>query len=121
MVLKKTLVIGVSPNPLRYSNKAVNKLNEYNIPVAAIGKVQTRIGNVNVKTVKEQHDDIHTVSIYLNPNKQQEYIEYILALCPKRIIFNPGTDNFSFEELARKRNIEVIHDCTLRMLSKHEF
>ncbi len=121
MMQKKTLIIGASPNPLRYSYKAVKKLKEYNVPVAAIGKHRTLIDDVVVETAKEKQDDIHTVSIYLSSGKQKEYIDYVFALRPQRIIFNPGTCNLSFEELAKEENIEVVHDCTLRMLGSNEF
>jgi hypothetical protein len=62
-------------------------------------------------------DDLHTVSLYLNPNRQTDYYEYLLSLKPKRIIFNPGTENPVLERLAHENNIETEQACTLVLLS----
>lgn len=121
MYNKKTLVIGASPNPLRYSHKAIKSLLENNIEVEAIGKRKTQIDNVSVKTEKEQLDNIHTVTLYINPDNQRDYLDYIISLQPKRIIFNPGTHNARLEEKAKKKGIEVVHDCTLIMLNENEY
>ncbi len=119
--MKKTLVIGASPNPLRYATKAVKRLREYDIEVVAIGKRETTIGDVEVITGTPPVEDIHTVTLYVGPDNQEPYIEYILSLKPKRIIFNPGTYNKDLEKKAEKAGIETIEDCTLVMLSMDEY
>lgn len=118
---KKTVVLGASENPQRYSNMAVKKLMAYNHPVVAIGKKE---GNINgLKITKEQasQENVDTVTLYLNPGNQREFYEYIFALQPKRIIFNPGTENDELEEIAAKRGIETLEACTLVMLSTGQY
>ncbi len=113
----KTLVIGASPNPLRYATKAVKLLRKHQIEVVAIGKRETTIEDVEVVKHKPPLDDIHTVSLYVGPKNQDEYLEYILSLRPSRIIFNPGTYNKVLEEVAQDDGIEILEDCTLVMLN----
>lgn len=121
MKTKKTLVIGASENPARYSNLAVKKLTTYNHPVVAIGKKKGSIDNTVIETAKQQFDDIDTVTLYLNPLNQKEYYDYILSLKPKRIIFNPGTENEELEELAQKNGILAQEACTLVLLSTNQY
>ena len=119
--MKKTLVIGASPNPLRYATKAVKRLREHNIEVVAIGKRETTIDDVEVVTGKPPVENIHTVTLYVGPDNQESYMDYILSLKPERIIFNPGTYNRSFEKMAEEAGIEILEDCTLVMLSMDEY
>ncbi len=118
---KKTLVLGVSPNPLRYSHKAVKRLLENNIEVHGVGRFATNIDDVEVK--KEPYDipGLHTIALYLNAMNQKPYYDYIIDLKPKRIIFNPGTKNPELEELAEKNGIETVHDCVLVMLRTMDY
>ena len=118
---KKTLVIGASLKPERYSNMAIGKLRRYRHPVVAIGLKQGKVEDVEIIKHKPKLIDIHTVTIYLNPQRQDDYIDYILSLNPKRIIFNPGTENDKFIELAEKQGIEVVKNCTLVMLGSGIF
>lgn len=115
--MKKTVVIGASPNPERYSNKAVRKLRAYGHEVVAIGRRSAVIGDVQVAGEKIPVENADTVTLYLNPQNQEEYYNYIIDMHPKRIIFNPGTENSELEELAAKNNIETIEACTLVLLS----
>ncbi len=117
----KTMVIGASPNPLRYSNKAVKRLRAYDKEVIAIGKRETIIEGVEVLTGNPPLEDIHTVSLYVGPANQEKYLDYIISLRPKRIIFNPGTYNRVLEEKAMHAGIECIEDCTLVMLDMETF
>ncbi|MFP4287822.1 MAG: CoA-binding protein [Bacteroidota bacterium] len=118
---KTTLVLGASPTPMRYAYKAVKRLKKYGHKVVAIGKVEAEIDSV--KIVKDMVDipDIHTVTMYLNPERQEPYLDYILGLKPKRIIFNPGSYNPKLEKMAEQEGIEVLEDCTLVMLDTDEF
>jgi uncharacterized protein len=119
---KTTLVLGASPNPERYSYRAVKTLQKKNIPVIAIGK-REYVGD-DLKIVNGMPDDIgpiHTVTLYLNAKNQQEYYDYILSLNPKRVIFNPGTSNIEFEEILRNTDIEVVTDCMLALLACGQF
>jgi predicted CoA-binding protein len=121
MSSKKTLVLGASPNPSRYSNIAVNKLSAYRHPVVAVGQRQGKIGNVEIQTGQPLQDDVDTVTLYLNPTNQKPFYDYILSLNPKRIIFNPGTENYELETLAEQKGIETMEACTLVMLSTGQY
>ena len=118
---KKTLVLGASPKPERYSNKAVQMLLQNNHPVEAVGARDASIGGVKIQTGTPQFDDIHTVTMYLGPRNQNNVYEYILNLKPKRIIFNPGTENNEFMQMADNNGIEVEVACTLVLLSTDQF
>lgn len=118
---KKTLVLGASDNPERYSFLAINKLRKNGHPVVAIGRRKTTVADVAVATSKDPADSIDTVTLYLNSNNQKEYYNYILSLKPKRIIFNPGAENEELAALARKNNIQPLEACTLVLLSTGQF
>jgi predicted CoA-binding protein len=119
--IKKTLVIGASDNPDRYSYLAVNQLRSHGHPVVALGPKKTKVGDVGIDTVKSSFPDIDTVTLYVNPRIQKEYYDYILSLKPRRIIFNPGTENEELASLARARGIEPMEACTLVLLSTGQF
>ncbi len=114
---KKTLVIGASENPARYSNKAIHKLRFFEHPVVALGAKAGKVEDVIIETEHKDFKDIDTVSIYLNVQNQKSLEDYILSLKPKRIIFNPGAENPEFKSRAEKLNIECEEACTLVMLT----
>ena len=118
---KKTLVLGASANPSRYSYLALQRLRSHGHPVVAIGKKKTSVGDVEIETEKKELDNIDTVTLYLNPVRQKEYYDYILSLKPKRIIFNPGAENDELSNLAKKNNIQPMEACTLVMLSTGQY
>ena len=117
MSSKKTLVLGASSNPAQYSHLAVKKLVASGHPVEAIGRDAFMIDHVSVGNSQQHHEDIDTVTIYLNMDRQKAYQEYIFSLCPKRIIFNPGAENPSFFLEATNKGIDTLNACTLVMLS----
>jgi uncharacterized protein len=121
MQQKKTLVIGASENPQRYSYLAVQRLSAHNHPVIALGLRPGKIGNTPIETEHRNFDAVDTVTLYLNPARQKEYYDYILSLHPKRIIFNPGTENDELYGLAQAKGIEVQEACTLVMLSTNQY
>lgn len=118
---KKTLVLGASDNPSRYSYLAIKKLRGHQHPVEAIGKFATRVDDVDIIKEKIPFTDVDTVTLYLNPNHQRDYYDYIISLHPKRIIFNPGAENDELAELAVKNNIQPVEACTLVMLSTGQY
>ena len=120
-VKKKTLVLGASDNPDRYSYLAVNRLQQSGHPVVAIGRKQSVVNGITINTGKSPASDIDTVTLYLNPAHQKEYYNYIVSLKPRRIIFNPGTENTELEALARANGIEPVQACTLVLLSTGQF
>ena len=118
---KKTLVLGASENPSRYSFLAVNKLRSYGHPVVAIGNKQGQIGDTSIVTGQPAEAGIDTVTLYLNPQLQKQYYDYILSLKPRRIIFNPGTENEELETLANEKGIETFEACTLVLLGTGQY
>ena len=121
MEKKKTLVLGASENKVRYSNLAINRLKSNQHPVIAIGKKKGNVAGITIETEKIEVDDIDTVTLYLSPQNQKEYYDYIISLHPKRIIFNPGTENDELAELALKNNIKPMEACTLVLLSTGQY
>ncbi|MCF6170079.1 MAG: CoA-binding protein [Bacteroidales bacterium] len=118
---KKTLVIGGSTKPERYSRKAIIKLRRYNFPVVSVGLRAGEVEGVNIETGFPDFKDIHTVTLYLGAKNQPAYYNYLLGLQPKRIIFNPGAENEELKELAVRQGIECIEDCTLIMLGEGSY
>lgn len=119
--IKKTLVLGASDNPTRYSNLAMSRLRGKGHPVVAIGRKRSKAGDVDIETEKPAFAGVDTVTLYMNATHQREYYDYILSLHPKRIIFNPGAENPELEELAQKNGIEPVEACTLVLLSTGQY
>ncbi len=119
--VKKTLVLGASENPERYSNMAISQLRGEGHPVVAIGHRLVRTGDVDIETEKKPFADVDTVTLYLNPIRQKEYYDYILSLHPNRIIFNPGAENSELAALARANGIQPLAACTLVLLSTGQY
>jgi len=121
MEQKKTVVIGASPNPGRYSYRAVSLLQSFNHQVIAVGIKNGEINGIPIHKGPIEITDVHTVTLYIGPARQPEYFDYIFRLNPKRIIFNPGTENDNLYQLAKEKGIEVVEDCTLVMLNSGRF
>ena len=117
----KTVVIGASPNPSRYSYKAVQLLKHHGHEVIAIGIREGMIEDQRILTGKPTIEQVHTVTLYIGIEKQNDYYDYIFSLHPKRIIFNPGTENDEFAKRAESMGIETRTDCTLVMLNSGRF
>lgn len=118
---KPTAIIGASPNADRYSYKATISLLQHSHPVFPIGIRSGQIHGVNIITEKPMLENIDTVTLYVGPDNQPAWYDYILSLHPKRVIFNPGTENAEFEHLLQKENIEVVDACTLVLLSTGQY
>lgn len=118
---KKTLVLGASENPARYSNMAIQRLRRYGHDVIAIGLRKGQVLDVPITTGQPALEDIDTVTLYLNPANQEPYLDYILSLRPKRIVFNPGTENQKLLRLAQEQGIEPLYACTLVMLGTGQY
>jgi predicted CoA-binding protein len=117
----KTLVLGASENPDRYSNKAILKLRSKGHDVVAIGKRTGKVDGVEIQTQQVKTDDIDTVTLYLNPLHQEPYYDYIVSLKPRRIIFNPGAENEDLERIAAKEKINILEACTLVLLGTGQY
>ncbi len=118
---KKTLVIGASDNPERYSNMAIHRLHKNGHEVVAIGRKEVVVDGLEVTKENKVFENVDTVTLYVNPSHQEAYYDYILSLHPKRIIFNPGTENPTFEQLAEAKGITTIEACTLVMLATGQY
>ncbi|WGH76532.1 CoA-binding protein [Tenacibaculum tangerinum] len=118
---KRTLVLGASLNPNKYSNIAIKRLIERNIETLAIGIRKGSIGNVIIETEKKPFTNIDTVTLYLNAERQKAYYDYIISLQPRRVIFNPGTENPTFIKLLKENNIDSEIACTLVLLSTKQY
>ena len=121
MAGKKTLVLGASDNPSRYSYLAINRLTAHQHPVVAVGRKETAVNGVEVHKSHIPAEGVDTVTLYLNPRNQVEYYDYILGLKPKRIIFNPGTENTELMQMAKQAGIQPVVACTLVMLSTGQY
>lgn len=119
--MKKTLVVGASLNPDRYSFKAINALRVAGHPVVAFGLKEGLVADVNIQKEWQFSSGIDTVTMYVNPQRQAEFYDKILALHPKRVIFNPGTENADFEKLLVSKGIETEIACTLVLLSIDQY
>ncbi len=119
--MKKTLVLGASTNPSRYSFQAVMQFKQLDIEVVAIGNKEGEIAGIPILIGKPGLDGIHTVTLYLNPQRQEEYYDYVIGLNPKRIIFNPGTENAVFIKKIREAGIDVEIACNLVMLATGQY
>ncbi|MDT0293928.1 CoA-binding protein [Mesonia ostreae] len=117
----KTLVIGASLKENRYSNIAIHRLTSNHIETLAIGLRTGEVEGVTIETEHKDFKDVHTVTLYLNPQRQEDYYDYIIGLKPQRVIFNPGTENPEFYDKLKKAGIEVEVACTLVLLSTNQY
>ncbi|WP_053991797.1 CoA-binding protein [Mangrovimonas sp. TPBH4] len=118
---KKTLVFGASLKPSRYSNFAIARLLAHDYEVVAYGMKQGRVSSVEIDDELIAYKNIHTVTLYLNPSRQVAYYEYLVALNPNRVIFNPGTENPEFYQILEANNIAYEVACTLVLLTTNQY
>lgn len=117
----KTLVFGASLNPSRYSNLAIRRLVDNKINTTAFGVRTGIVAGVQVKDNLNDFQNIDTITLYLNPTRQKQYYQNILDLKPRRVIFNPGTENPEFEKLLQEAQIQVEIACTLTLLATRQY
>src|SRR5699024_1230191 len=117
----KTLVIGASEKENRYSNNAIHQLRKFDHPVVAIGQRKGKVLDVEFDKEKKQFENIDTITLYLGPKNQSEYYDYIVSLNPRRVIFNPGTENEELYKILKENNIESGMACTLVLLSTNQY
>ncbi|MEO0899358.1 MAG: CoA-binding protein [Bacteroidota bacterium] len=120
---RTTLVLGASEKADRYSNRAIHMLREYDEPVLALGLRNGQVGDVEIFKDRSQFEgeEIDTITLYLNPRRQREYYDWIVQRNPRRVIFNPGTENFELIDLLRENGIEPVMACTLVMLRTRQY
>ncbi len=118
---KKTLVLGASTKPDRYAFKAINMLADKGHSVLAIGQNSGEVAGIKIQTKMIPVSGIHTVSLYLNATRQKDYYNYIVEMQPKRVVFNPGTENPEFYQLLDLNEIKYEIACTLVLLTTGQF
>ena len=119
--MKKTLIIGATNNPGRYANLAAHRLTAHGHDIVNVGIKTGDVAGVPIERAGIIHKDVDTITLYVGPQHQSEYFDYIVKTKPKRIIFNPGTENQELEELAEKNGIETMDACTLVLLSTGQY
>ena len=118
---KKTLVMGASLKPERYSNKAIKSLRKHGLETIAVGLREGQVEDVVITKAGEMFTDIHTITVYVGADRLADSIDYLLSLKPKRIIFNPGAENPEFAKRAKEQGIEIVQACTLVMLATDQY
>ena len=121
--MKKTVVVGATPNQARYANLAGTMLAEYKHNTVLLGIQKGDINGNPILDIREKPSikDVDTITLYIGPRRQPEWYNYLLSLKPKRIIFNPGTENEEFENLAQEQGVETLQACTLVMLRSRQY
>lgn len=118
---KKTLVLGATTKSDRYAYKAITMLTEKGHTVLAIGQNQGEVAGVKIYTKAIPVKNIDTITLYLNPKNQRDYYNYIVEAQPKRVVFNPGTENPELYQLLELNNIKVDVACTLVLLATNQY
>lgn len=115
---KKTIILGATPNPARYAYIAANMLKEYQHDILPVGIKTGQVAGEEIYDLRDKpaFKEVDTVTLYIGTQNQPEWYDYILGLNPKRIIFNPGTENPELVEKARQKGIQTVYGCTLVML-----
>jgi len=118
---KKTLVFGASLNSNRYSNMAINRLISNGFEIVAYGLKEGEVSKVKIDTDLKHYENIDTVTLYMNSKRQKDYYNYIVSLQPKRVLFNPGTENPELYKILKDNNIAFEVACTLTLLATNQY
>lgn len=119
--MKKTLIIGATNNPDRYACLAAQRLVKHGHSIINIGIKAGEVAGVPIEKAESVYTDVDTITLYIGPQKQTQYYDYILQTKPRRLIFNPGTENEELALLAKEQGIEPLEACTLVLLSTHQY
>lgn len=119
--MKRTIILGATPDTSRYANLASNKLVRYGHEIINVGIKKGEVAGVAIEKPEIIHTDVDTITLYVGPHNQISLFDYILNTKPKRIIFNPGTENPELEAKAKEKGIETLEACTLVMLSTGQY
>jgi uncharacterized protein len=120
---KKTVIIGATTNPSRYAYIAAGMLTEYNHEIIPVGIKKGEVYGKSILNINQRPSiqDVDTVTLYIGPQHQPEHYDYILSLHPKRVIFNPGTENPEFEKMVEESGAEALEACTLVLLRSGQY
>ena len=115
------MVLGASTNPARYSYAAIRRLKEQGFEVVPVSNKTGDVEGISILNGRPEIEGVHTITLYMNPKRQEDYYDYILSLRPKRIIFNPGTENVELMNKAKEAGIEPVIGCNLVMLATGQY
>ena len=119
--MKRTIILGATTDSSRYAFLAANKLARFGHQIIKVGIKSGEVAGVPIERPELIHEDVDTITMYVGTQNQGPLYDYILNTQPKRIIFNPGTENSELEKLAEQKGIEIVLGCTLVMLSTGEY
>lgn len=119
--MKNTLIIGATPNSTRYAYRAAHMLKSKGHSIINVGIKEGEVAGVNIEKAGEIHAKVDTITLYIGPDLQSGYFDYILKTKPKRVIFNPGTENDKLELLLQENGIEPVEACTLVLLATGQY
>ena len=93
--MKKTVIIGSSPKPYKYAQKAAQMLSDKGYDFVPVGIQEGEVFGEKILNLYDKPliENVDTITLYINPQRQKEWYNYLLGLKPERIIFNPGTEN----------------------------
>jgi len=120
---KKTVIVGATTNPERYAYLAAHRLTEHGHPIVPLGIKKGEVAGHQILDLRKMPriEGVDTITLYIGPRHQAEWMDYLISLKPRRIIFNPGTENEEFEKKAREAGIKPEKACTLVLLSTGQF
>ncbi len=119
---EKVVILGASDNPDRFAHKAMLMLEQYGHQPILVNPTLSEIaGHTVIADLDQVPRPIDTLTMYVNPRISINLKEKIIALNPKRVIFNPGTENPAIEFALKKTGIDTIHACTLVLLSTGKY
>lgn len=118
---KRTVIIGATTNPSRYAYMAAHRLREHGHDIVNVGIKKGEVAGVSIESLDVIHEDIDTVTLYVGPARQPLYYDYILKTRPKRVVFNPGTENEELMRIVKQEGIEATEACTLVLLNTGQY
>jgi predicted CoA-binding protein len=119
--MKNTLIIGATPNPSRYAYRAAHMLKSKGHSIINVGIKEGDVAGVAIEKPSAIHSQVHTITLYIGPSLQSDYFDYIVNTNPKRVIFNPGTENEELEQVLKENGIEPVEACTLVLLATGQY
>jgi predicted CoA-binding protein len=121
--MKRTVIIGATTNAERFAYRAAESLTTHEHEIVPVGIKKGTVFGKQILNIREKPEikDVDTITLYIGPRHQPEWYDYLIGLNPKRIIFNPGTENQEFQKLTSKAGIEALEACTLVMLRTGQY
>jgi predicted CoA-binding protein len=121
--MKETVaILGASDDPSRFAFKAKKMLESYEHKTILVNpKLSSIDGETVYAKVSDIKESVDTLTMYVGAKISDTLIDDILKLHPKRVIFNPGSENLNLENKLKMADIEVVEDCTLVMLQARRF